>query len=160
MSKYLQYQAVFSAPFATLGLKMNEQFLTELDFIFEDIGQPVFQSELAESIADQINSYFKNPGYQFSIDIAAQGTEFQKSVWKEMQAIPCGARLTYGEVANELNSGPRAVGNACRKNPIPLIIPCHRIVGKNSLGGFAGQTEGQLTNIKQWLLNHESSKIS
>ena len=157
MQKYSEYQAVISSPFASLGLKLEQQSLSGLDFIFEDISQPFFKNEMAESIAEQIGHYFSNPQYQFDISLSPDGTEFQKSVWKQMQTIPCGYSRTYSEVAGSLKSGARAVGNACRKNPIPLIIPCHRIVAKNGLGGFAGETSGQLIEVKQWLLNHESS---
>jgi len=160
MSKFSEYQAVFSAPFATLGLKLNEQVIYELDFIFEDVSSPIFQNEYAEKIAEQIDNYFVNPLYQLDLRASPEGTLFQKSVWREMQAIPSGSCLTYSEVAAELQSGARAVGNACRKNPIPLIIPCHRIVAKNGLGGFAGETTGQLTDIKRWLLDHESCSIN
>jgi len=160
MSKYSTYQAIFTAPFATLGLKLNQQSICELDFIFEDISKPIFQNEYAEKIAEQINCYFENPSYQFDLNVSPEGTKFQKSVWREMREIPSGSCLTYSEVAEELKSGARAVGNACRKNPIPLIIPCHRIVAKNGLGGFAGETTGQLTDIKQWLLDHESCSIN
>ena len=160
MFNYSNYQAVFSAPFATLGLKIDQQSICELDFIFEDLSKPIFQNEYAEKIAEQINSYFENPSYQFDVNVSPQGTLFQKSVWREMQEIPSGSCLTYSEVAEELQSGARAVGNACRKNPIPLIIPCHRIVAKNGLGGFAGETTGQLTEIKRWLLDHESCSIN
>jgi len=160
MSKFTKYQAIFTAPFATLGLKLNKQIICELDFIFEDISKPVFRNEYAEEIVEEISHYLENPLYQFDLNISPKGTVFQKSVWREMQEIPSGSCLTYSEVAAELHSGARAVGNACRKNPIPLIIPCHRIVAKNGLGGFAGETTGQLTDVKRWLLDHESCSIN
>jgi len=158
--KYSNYQAIFTAPFATLGLKLNQQSICELDFIFEDVPRSTFQNEYAEKIAEQISCYIENPLYQLDLSVTPEGTKFQKSVWRQMRKIPIGSCLTYSEVAEELQSGPRAVGNACRKNPIPLIIPCHRIVAKNGLGGFAGETSGQLTEIKRWLLDHESCKIN
>ena len=72
-----------------------------------------------------------------------------------MQAIPRGQVLTYGEVAARIGSSPRAVGQACGNNPIPVIIPCHRIVGKASLGGFMHHSGGYALDIKRWLLVHE-----
>ena len=156
MSKFSEYQAVIPSPFATLGLRLENQSISGLDFIFDDISQPIFHSETAESIAEQLGFYLDNSRYRFNLNISPVGTSFQKSVWQQMQAIPSGSCLTYGEVAESLQSGPRAVGNACRKNPIPLIIPCHRIVAKNGLGGFAGATTGQLAEVKRWLLKHES----
>ena len=58
-------------------------------------------------------------------------------------------------LAKELKTGARAIGNACRKNPIPIVIPCHRVVAQHHIGGYAGQTEGEIVDIKKWLLNHE-----
>jgi len=67
--------------------------------------------------------------------------------------------ITYGEIAAELDSSPRAVGNACRKNPISLVIPCHRVVSASGIGGFSGQIEGEKISIKQQLLAHEGVEI-
>ncbi len=83
------------------------------------------------------------------------GTDFQQNVWKRLLQIPLGSTATYGQLADELNSSPRAVGNACRGNPCPLVIPCHRVVGKSGLGGFSGQVSGPKLAIKRWLLTHE-----
>ena len=63
--------------------------------------------------------------------------------------------LTYGEMAKKLDSSPRAVGNACRANPLPIIIPCHRVVSQSGIGGYGGHTEGEVLAIKEWLLHHE-----
>ena len=73
-----------------------------------------------------------------------------------MRDIPRGEVRTYGELAKQLNSSARAVGNACRRNPIPIIIPCHRVVAKKGIGGFAGHTEGATIELKQWLLAFEA----
>jgi methylated-DNA-[protein]-cysteine S-methyltransferase len=83
------------------------------------------------------------------------GTDFQKRVWSELQKIPVGKVVTYGDLAKKLKTSPRAVGNACRANPILIIIPCHRVVGKNSLGGFSGQRAGKWLQIKEQLLKYE-----
>ena len=69
--------------------------------------------------------------------------------------IPPGKVMTYGEVARQLDSSPRAVGNACRANPLPIIIPCHRIVGQTGTGGYGGFRTGKVVEIKHWLLHHE-----
>ncbi|WP_235602990.1 methylated-DNA--[protein]-cysteine S-methyltransferase [Piscirickettsia litoralis] len=74
-----------------------------------------------------------------------------------MQEIPRGQTLTYGELAKKLQTGPRAIGAACRTNPIPVIIPCHRIVSKQGMGGFHGKTSGKFLTIKEWLLQHEGA---
>ena len=85
-----------------------------------------------------------------------KGTIFQERVWEVIRQIPLGDVLTYGSVAKKIQSAPRAVGGACGANPYPLIVPCHRVVGVNSIGGFAGEDrEGYHRQIKTWLLHHE-----
>ena len=75
-----------------------------------------------------------------------------------MQKIPSGETKTYGELALELKTSARAIGQACRKNPISIVIPCHRVTAKNNLGGFAGKKSGRLLDIKKYLLMHENVK--
>lgn len=84
-----------------------------------------------------------------------KGTLFQKKVWQALTKIPYGKTVTYGHLANQLGTSPRAIGNACRQNPIPIIIPCHRVVAQNNLGGYAGFTGGEKLGIKDWLIKHE-----
>ena len=112
-------------------------------------------SSQIKSVMKKVNSYFSSAISLNSIPIDAQGTPFQKSVWHELSKIPLGETRTYGDIAKKLNSSPRAVGNACRKNPIAIIVPCHRVVSAKGLGGYAGETEGKQLNIKRWLLQHE-----
>ena len=89
------------------------------------------------------------------------GTEFQQKVWQALLEIPVGETQTYGFLANKLNTSARAVGNACRQNHFPVIVPCHRVVSASGIGGYAGDTllnqQGQIhyMQIKQWLLSHE-----
>ncbi|MDX2163823.1 MAG: MGMT family protein [Gammaproteobacteria bacterium] len=83
------------------------------------------------------------------------GTDFQKRVWAELLKIPPGKTVTYSDLAKKLHSHPRAIGQACKANPLPVTIPCHRVVGKNNLGGYFGETQGKLLRRKQALLNAE-----
>ena len=93
----------------------------------------------------QLVEYLNQERKIFSIPLNPRGTHFQKSVWHEIQEIPCGKIKTYGEIATKLNTSARAVGGACGKNPIPIFIPCHRVMGTNGkLTGFSGG-EGTLT---------------
>ena len=94
-------------------------------------------------------------GSILDIPYAVSGTPFQKRVWKAISDIPAGEVLTYSELAEKVGSGPRAVANACGANRLPLLIPCHRVVAKNGLGGFMQGINGGL-KIKEWLLAHES----
>ena len=112
-------------------------------------------NQLRESMLQQLKKYFYSATLFRTIPTAPQGTLFQKSVWNELTKIPIGETRTYGEIANKLNSSARAVGNACRKNPIQIIVPCHRVISANGLGGYAGETSGRQLDIKRWLLNHE-----
>jgi len=89
------------------------------------------------------------------IGLLKQGTEFQQKVWHALCEIPIGQTKTYGELAIELKTAPRALANACRQNPFPIIIPCHRILAKAGIGGYAGTTSGKLIDIKTALLKHE-----
>ncbi|HFE38455.1 MAG TPA: methylated-DNA--[protein]-cysteine S-methyltransferase [Gammaproteobacteria bacterium] len=156
MSDLAGYQAIIAAPFANLGLRLRRDKVCGIDFIFSEVKTPVLQSEFAEYVAEQIGLYILDPQHKFDLVVDVEGTIFQKSVWSQMQSIACGCRLSYGALAGRLNSSARAVGNACRKNPTPLLIPCHRVVAKNGLGGFAGETSGLLLDVKKWLLAHES----
>lgn len=106
----------------------------------------------------QIIEYLQNPGFLFHIPLSQHGTAFQQRVWQAIAAIPVGQVRTYGQLAHEIGSGPRAVANACGANHLPLIVPCHRVVAQNGLGGFMqGKQGGAL--IKQWLLKHESADV-
>lgn len=98
----------------------------------------------------QLERYFARKLTRFDLPLAARGTDFQKSVWKMMCEIPYGETATYGGMAIALNSGPRAIGMACGRNPIPIIVPCHRVMGSGGKeGGFSG---GQGLPTKRELL--------
>ena len=133
--------------------------------------QKTFQQSSSEAdnliftkkIKYELESYFNNPGFQFSLPCDIQlGTPFQQRVWQALTEIPSGKVKTYGELAKELKSSARAVGNACRRNLFPLIVPCHRVISASGIGGYAGDTldnqKGQIDflQIKQWLLAHEA----
>lgn len=119
-----------------------------------------------QEIKNELESYFNDGKYHFSLSCDfPSGTPFQQRVWKALTQIPPGEVKTYGELAKELNSSARAVGNACRCNLFPVIIPCHRIISAAGIGGYAGDTlktqRGQIhfLQIKQWLLTHESVEL-
>jgi methylated-DNA-[protein]-cysteine S-methyltransferase len=104
----------------------------------------------------EILAYCRQPNFRFSVATEPVGTAFQRRVWQVIAAIPAGCTRTYSEIAAELGSSPRAVGGACRANPYPLLVPCHRVVAVNGLGGFAGDTKGRLLAFKRRLLTHEA----
>lgn len=112
-------------------------------------------SNFSRQIQCVINTYAET-GYldQTRVPLQIQVSPFQSRVLEQLSKIPCGQTKTYGEIAQIIHSSPRAVGQACRTNPVPLFIPCHRIVSKTGLGGFMGKQNQ--THLKSLLLNHES----
>lgn len=149
-----QYQEVIRTPFGNLGIIVEDNFLAGIDFLGQKT--PAVQgSTIGKKIATEINRYLRDPEYRFSIPYRLSGTAFQNKVWRALLKIPPGELLSYGELAAKLKTGARAVGNACRKNPIPVIVPCHRVTAKQGIGGYMGKTRGVGVRMKQWLIAHE-----
>ena len=113
------------------------------------------QDSEIKDILSQLDHYFLSAKSFDLTKISPQGTTFQKSVWNELNKIPLGKTCTYGDIAKRLKTSPRAVGNACRKNPIQIIVPCHRVTSAKGIGGYAGEIGGKQLDIKRWLLSHE-----
>jgi len=154
------FDVTYVAPFAVLGIRTNGKAVTELRYLPSDTAPSGPTTPLAQEVLRQIESYLVEPGFVFELPLEIDGSEFRKRVWKEMCAIPAGRTLTYGEVAQRIGSAPRAVGGACGDNRIPLIIPCHRIVARNGIGGFMHTTGDRELGIKRWLLAHEQATVS
>jgi methylated-DNA-[protein]-cysteine S-methyltransferase len=114
-------------------------------------------NQLTNTIAIEIDYYFCNPHHRFQLPLKPQGTPYQQRVWNALLAIPVGRTLSYGELAKTLQSSPRAIGQACKSNPLALFIPCHRVVGKNSCGGYMGQTTA--LHYKTGLLRFEEARV-
>jgi methylated-DNA-[protein]-cysteine S-methyltransferase len=147
-------------PFAVLGLCTNGSALTSLHYLplAEHAAAPV--DGIAEHAMRELERWLDDPAFRFTVALAPAGTAFRKRVWAALAAIPCGQSRTYGDVARIVRSAPRAVGQACGDNPIPLVIPCHRVVAANgSLGGFMHATDGDPIAIKRWLLAHEGAGL-
>jgi methylated-DNA-[protein]-cysteine S-methyltransferase len=111
------------------------------------------------AIRDQFAAYFADGAFRFDLPLGLQGTDFQRQVWQLLRGIPAGATVTYGELAGQLGGSPRAVGGACRANPCPIVVPCHRVLAKDGPGGFAGGTGGRRLAVKLWLLRHEGVAV-
>ena len=125
--------------------------------LFTKKKETAINERFAKNIKQQMLNYFSGQLIQFKLPFILQGTDFQQRVWWAMSRIPYAQTKTYGQLAKELNTSARAIGNACRQNPVPIIIPCHRVIASNGIGGFAGQTTGHRINAKQWLLKHETA---
>ena len=139
-----------------LSLSMPKKRLAGNSF---SISKSNTNNENIEETLLQLKNYFSSVSSFHSKLLAPVGTSFQKAVWSELSKIPLGEIRTYGDIAKKLNSSARAVGNACRKNPIQIIIPCHRVISAKGLGGYAGETDGKQINIKRWLLSHEGIEV-
>lgn len=151
----MAYQAKFPAPFAVLGIKTDGTALTALDFL--PLGTPVMEPQdvVSRQVCAQLQAYLADPLFSFDLPLALHGTAFQSRVWQALRQIPSGSTQSYGELAKQLHSAPRAVGQACGANPIPVIIPCHRVLARHGLGGFMNSVGGDPLAIKRWLLQHE-----
>jgi methylated-DNA-[protein]-cysteine S-methyltransferase len=153
------FDATYLAPFAVLGIRTNGKAVTGLRYLSGDVAPSRPTSSLAQEVVRQIERYLVEPDYIFDLPLEIVGSEFRKRVWKVMCEIPAGKTMTYGEVAERIGSAPRAVGGACGDNQIPLIIPCHRIVARNGIGGFMHTTGDIELGIKRWLLAHELGTV-
>jgi len=151
----MDYQAKLSAPFGMLGIRCDDNALIGIDFLHASEQPQRAASAFAEDVCEQLLRYFENPDAQFSIQLKYAATSHQQKVWQAMLIIPRGETRSYGELATELHSSAQAVGQACGANPIPIVIPCHRVVGKAGLGGFMHRASGDPLEIKRWLLKHE-----
>ncbi|MDO9167786.1 MAG: MGMT family protein [Methylobacter sp.] len=105
----------------------------------------------------ELNTYWQNPDKAISIKLLEQGSLYRNQVWTALCQIAFGETLTYSALAKKIGSSARAVGNACRDNPYALFIPCHRVVSVSGMGGYCGQTEGDLMVIKHKLLEFEAN---
>ena len=159
MVEALVYQATVSTPIGKIGVRTSDKCLLGIDYLGKDdlIVRPKIM--IAKETIEQVLCYFSDPEFSFEIPFSLNVTPFQKIVLQVLQEIPVGGTRTYTELAQQLGTKPRPVGNACRRNPIPIVIPCHRIVASSSMGGYSGVIKGPFLEIKRWLLQHESECI-
>ena len=141
-------------PIGVLGLCARDGFLTAVKFhAVEEFGE----DRALDMAAQQLEEYFSGSRREFDIPMDMGGTDFQKKCWQALMEIPYGETRSYSDIAMQVGSpkGVRAVGMANHVNPIPIIVPCHRVVGKNgSLTGYAGGLD-----MKTWLIEHEKRHI-
>jgi methylated-DNA-[protein]-cysteine S-methyltransferase len=143
------------SPLGKLTLTCAGGALTALDWNLADTHTD--KDPVLEEAARQLRQYFAGTRTDFDLPMKPYGTVFQQRVWSAMLEIPCGKTATYGGLARQLESAPRAIGGACGRNPLPIVIPCHRVVGGAGKGGYSGL--GGLTTT-DWLLNHEMAMVA
>jgi methylated-DNA-[protein]-cysteine S-methyltransferase len=150
-----KFEALIIAPFGAVAISLQENQLA-INLLTKSPSQENIYSAqpLVKQAYTQIMQYLQQPSVSFNLPVAVQGTPFQQRVWQAIASIPIGQTATYGELAKQIGSGPRAVANACGANMLPLVIPCHRVLAQNGLGGFMRGSQDGLA-IKRWLLAHE-----
>lgn len=155
-----RYDAVIKTPLPgrnnRLAIVIQDDKLQELLFVSQSTKLKQPKTVFTKGVVEQLDAYFSESDYKFTLPLEPEGTMYQKRVWNRLRKCPTGKVWTYGELARQIHSAPRAVGNACRRNPIPIVVPCHRVVSAKGMGGYAGHTSGTFLSIKQWLLQHES----
>jgi methylated-DNA-[protein]-cysteine S-methyltransferase len=148
-----------SSPVGTIKATANERAVTAIAFVDGEASRPVgVPLPVLERCASQLKEYFEGARREFDFPVEQAGTEFQQRVWRELSKIPYGNTICYGEQAARIGNAKaaRAVGLTNGKNNVSIVVPCHRVVGKNgSLTGYAGGLWR-----KQWLLEHERKVVS
>ena len=149
------FDVIVEFPKMKVGVATRDGRLTEIRHLPLSVASMAPANPLAERAAHQLERYRQDPAARFDLPLAIDGTPFQRRLWEALCAIPRGKTLTYGELARRLGAEARAVGQACGDNRLPIVIPCHRVVAANGIGGFAHATDGFLIEAKRWLLAHE-----
>ncbi len=144
-----------NTPAGTLSLIHRNGVICQMDWDLTVTANDSQDHELQQKFA----AFWITPSQSISVKLLKHGTDYRHRVWAALNNIPLGTTLTYSALASIIESSARAVGNACRDNPYPVIIPCHRVVSVAGLGGYCGQTEGDFMTIKSRLLNYESRFI-
>jgi len=151
----MTYSAILASPVGKIGIIVTNNKLAGIEFLPSATKTLPAQNAFSQKVVNALQSYFQHPKQPFSLDLLLAGTPFQRSVWRALLHIPVGTTITYGILAHQLNTSPRAIGQACRTNPVPIVIPCHRVVAMQHLGGYMGKQDGSTLGRKKWLLAHE-----
>lgn len=138
-----------------VAVKTRGGCVSEIRYLPPSVAAKAPATLLGEKAAKQLERYRADPDTRFDLPLAIEGTPFQRRLWDALCEIPRGKTLTYGELARRLGGEARAIGQACGDNRLPIVIPCHRVVAANGIGGFAHATGGYLLEAKRWLLAHE-----
>ncbi|MBI6120969.1 methylated-DNA--[protein]-cysteine S-methyltransferase [Salegentibacter maritimus] len=156
----MPHQIFLKTPLGTASISGDEAGITAIQILDEEIPTSTEIPSFFQLAVQELNDYFKGDLKEFSLKLNPKGTAFQKKVWKALNEIPFGKTCSYLELSRKLGNEKaiRAVASANGKNPLWIVIPCHRVIGSDgSLTGYAGGL-----SRKQWLLNHEnnSSQLS
>ncbi|HZO01736.1 MAG TPA: methylated-DNA--[protein]-cysteine S-methyltransferase [Burkholderiales bacterium] len=150
------YDVIIEFPKFNVGVKTREERVVEIRYLPYSVEAFPANNPLAERAAKQLERYRDDPDATFDLPLLVEGSALQRGVWDAMCAIPRGKTRTYGELAKELGADARAIGQCCGDNKLPIVIPCHRVVAADGIGGFGHATGGYLLEAKRWLLMHEA----
>jgi len=154
------FDVVVEFPKMKVAVATRDENVVEIRFLPLSSVVVAPRNPLAERAARQLERYRDDPDAKFDLPVVVEGSPLQRRVWDAMCAIPRGRTRTYGELARELGAhfpvDARAIGQACGDNRLPIVIPCHRVVAANGIGGFGHATGGYLLEVKRWLLMHEA----
>jgi methylated-DNA-[protein]-cysteine S-methyltransferase len=153
------YDVVIDFPKFKLGVKTRDERVVEIRYLPYSSLVISPKNPLAERAAKQLERYRDDPDTTFDLPLLIEGSELQRGVWNAMRAIPRGRTRTYGELARELGADARDIGQCCGDNKHPIVIPCHRVVAADGIGGFGHATGGYLLEAKRWLLMHEAPEF-
>ncbi|SEL71514.1 methylated-DNA--[protein]-cysteine S-methyltransferase [Halomonas daqiaonensis] len=150
------YQPPETEALGLIRLRVATTGLTEIAFVME-ADETARPNALTERARNQLAEYFAGTRQAFDLPLAPEGTDFQQRVWQALATIPFGETRCYAEIAEQLRckGGQRAVGAANGKNPLAIVVPCHRVIGSDGrLTGYSGGI-----GRKQWLLAHEAGEV-
>lgn len=154
-TKSKRYTFLVDTPIGLLAGISENDCLQSVDFVMRNRATLKPVTAFDREIVRQLKAYFKDPVFHFDLPLATAASEFQQRLRRQLLKVKPGSPETYGSMAKRLQSAPRAVGAALRANPVPVVVPCHRVIAANDLGGFSGKRSGRLPAIKRWLLQHE-----
>ena len=152
------YYSLYAAPFGLIRCDFADEALVAVHFPPAP-ATTLPQQDVPPAWQQRFDAYFSGSLRDFAQPVSSRGTPFQQQVWQAIAEIPYGQVCSYQDVARHIGSHPRAVGQACGRNPLAIVIPCHRVVSAHGLGGFnQGRDEATLA-IKRWLLRHEGVSL-
>lgn len=150
------FDVIVEFPKMKVAVKTSDERVVEIRYLPLSFKSISATNALAALAASQLERYREDPDATFDLPLLIEGSPLQRNVWEAMCAIPRGRTRTYGELAAELGADARAIGQACGDNRLPIVIPCHRVVAADGIGGFGHSTGGYLLEVKRWLLMHEA----
>lgn len=154
MELFPKSHIALETPIGWLKIEGNDIGITAITYVEEDPGEEVPIYPPLEEARDQLKEYFAGNRKEFDLSLAPEGTSFQTTVWNALLGVPFGKTASYGDIAHAIRNekAVRAVGAANGRNPISIVVPCHRVIGSSGkLTGYAGEVWR-----KRWLLEHEA----